>query len=110
MPFKKGDPKPKGSGRKKDTPNRKTFDAVALCKELGYDPLQSLYEIAQSTRDEGIKVACHKECAKYVYAQKRYTEMAGPGGGPVTVQSSEVKELLADFRTVLDTKINERKG
>jgi hypothetical protein len=57
-------------------------------------------------------VACHKEAAKYVYAQKRYTEVAGVAGKPVeaSLESSDFKDLLALFKTLIDTKVNERKG
>lgn len=110
MPFVKGQTKPKTGGRKKGTPNRRTFDAAALCEELGYDPLRSMIELSRSTRDEGIKVACHKEVAKYVFTQKRATELSGPSGGDITVQSSGVNELLAVFKEMLHTKVSERKG
>ena len=110
MPFIKGSTKPKTGGRQKGTPNRKVFDAAEMCERLNYNPLEALAELAKTTRDEGIKVACHKEVAKYVFIQKRSTEVSGPGGGAIEVESSDVKELLDNFKSLMDTKLNERKG
>jgi len=103
---------PKTGGRKAGTPNKRTFDATALAERLGYDPLEAMIELARTTRDEGIKVACHRECAKYVYPQRRQTELSGVNGEAikVTAESSELKEVMADLRSLIDTKINERKG
>ncbi len=113
MAFKKGDPQPPGSGRKKGGGNKRTpAELLKICEDVGVEPFEDLLKLSKSTRDEGIKVACLKECAKYIYPQMRSTEISGPGGGPISteVQSSEVKELLAEVERVIDTKLNERKG
>nr|BDT27289.1 hypothetical protein BHI3_07550 [Bacteriovorax sp. HI3] len=46
MAFKEGDSKPEKSGRKKGTPNKRTFDAIALAQEHDCDPLAVLLMIA----------------------------------------------------------------
>lgn len=105
MPFKKGN---KLGGRKPGSVSKKTFDAAAICEKHGYDPIEALIELGKTSRDESIRVSCHKEVARYVYTQKRITEISGPEGGAVQVESSEVKEILADLKSILDTKVHER--
>jgi hypothetical protein len=105
MPFKKG--QPKIGGRKANTPNKRSArDLQQICEDLGVDPFTEMLKLAQSSRDEGIKVACYRECSKYLYVQKRAQEITGP----IEVESSEVKEILADLKGIIDTKLNERKA
>lgn len=110
MPFKKGEPRPANSGRKKGSINKRTLDDLyAMCEKSGVEPFQVFLDLTKS-RDEGIKLNAAKEAAKYLYFQRRAIETSGPGGGPIEVESSAVKEILADFKLMLDTKENERKG
>lgn len=54
MPFKKGDPRPPGAGRKKGTPNKATApirEAIAA-----KDPIGKLFEIVENTEDEDLRV------------------------------------------------------
>lgn len=112
MPFKKGHKS--GGGRKPGSTNKKSAaDLIKICDDLGIDPFTELLTLSRSTRDEGIKVACLKECAKYIYPQMRSTEISGPNGQPIQSEveaSTELKEILADLQTIIDTKVNERKG
>ena len=112
MAFEKGKPRHPNAGRKKGTPNRRTFDAAALAEEMGVDPLKILLDLC-SHRDPGIQLGAAKEAAKYVYTQKRATELSGPNGQPIQTEveaSEQLQELLADLKTIVDTKVNERKG
>jgi hypothetical protein len=45
-----------------------------------------------------------------LYVQKRAQEITGKDNGPIEVESSEVKEILADLKGIIDTKLNERKA
>lgn len=107
--FKKGDPKPANSGRKKGTPNKRTFDAVAVAEEMGVDPLKVLLSLC-THRDPAIQLGAAKEAAKYLYTQKRAVEVSGNAEKPLQIESSAVKEVLADLKAIIDTKINERKA
>lgn len=111
MPFVKGKPRPANAGRRAGTPNKKSKrDVYAMAEERGIEPFEVLLELC-SSRDEGIKLGAAKEACKYLYTQKRATEISGPGGGPITaeVQSSELKALVDDFKSMLQTKLSERK-
>lgn len=110
MPRPKG--LPKTGGRKKGTPNKLTRDADAIAQEMGIDPLRVLLELCNH-REPTIRISAAKEAAKYVYTQKRATELSGPSGQPIQTQveaSHELQELLADLKGIIDTKVNERKG
>ena len=107
MPFKKGHGKI--AGRQKGTPNKKTVDLRAMCEASGVEPFQVLLDLTKS-RDEGIRLNAAKEASKYLYFQRRMQEISGPGGGAIEVESSDVKELLDNFKSLMDTKLNERKG
>lgn len=100
---------PKTGGRKKGTPNKFSFDANAVAEEMGVDPLQVLLELC-SHPNAGIRVSASKEAAKYLYTQKRAVEVSGNAEKPIQVESSAVKEILADLKSIIDTKINERKA
>lgn len=108
MPFKKG--QKKIGGRQKGTPNKGT-DLRALCDASGVEPFQILLDLCKS-RDEGIKLGAAKEASKYLYTQTRATEITGKDGAPISaeVQSSDLKELFADFKAILHTKFSERKN
>lgn len=71
---------PKWGGRKRGVPNRNTFDLVTVINERfpGYDPIDALINIARvSTNPLEIRVSCHKEVAKYMYAQKKAIDITG---------------------------------
>ncbi len=108
MAFKKGDPKPANSGRKKGSMNKRTLeDLYAMCEAAGVEPYKILLDLCKD-RDSSIRLGAAKEASKYLYFQRRIQEVSGPDGGPVQVGSSEVKEILADLKSIIDTKANER--
>lgn len=79
---------------------------------MGVDPFTEMLKLAKSSRDEGIKLSCYRECSKYLYVQKRATEVSGPNETAIKVdaQSSELKETMELLTVLIDTKVNERKG
>lgn len=113
MPFQKGQSKPKTGGRKKGTPNKSSLRCVyTMAEEAGVEPFKILLGLCNH-RDPAISMNAAKECAKYMYTQKRATEISGPNGQPIQSEveaSAELKEILADLQTIIDTKVNERKG
>lgn len=109
MGFVKGQPRPANAGRKKGTPNKRTFDAHALAESMGVDPLKVLLDLC-SHRDPSIQLGAAKEAAKYLYYQKRAVEVSGNADKPIQVESSKTQEIVSDLMAIIDTKINERKG
>lgn len=47
MPFKPGDERPEGAGRKKGTPNKSTSHLHELAEELGVNPFEVLLHFAK---------------------------------------------------------------
>jgi len=105
----------KTGGRKKGSLNSKTYEARALAEKYGYDPIECLIVMATSeSSSQDRKFECHAKLADYIYPKvgSISIQMSGPNGGPISadVQSSELQELLSDFKTILHTKISERKA
>lgn len=108
--FQKG--QAKRGGRKKGTPNKRSKsmdDLQAMCEASGVEPFQVFLDLCKH-RDPQIQISAAREAAKYIYTQRKAAEITGPEGGPVQVESSEVKEILADLKSILDTKVHERKS
>ena len=76
MAFKKGDPKPANSGRKKGTPNKKNLGVQERLEQKGVNCIDEILEIARTTEDEQIRFQCYKELLKYVYPQRKAVEIA----------------------------------
>lgn len=119
--FKKGVPRHPNAGRKKGTPNKRTRsleDLRALAEEKGCDPFEIYIEIAMDKNnrkvDTSVRLQAAKEIAKYVLPPTAQAiELSGPNGQPIQSEvevSQELKEILADLQTIIDTKVNERKG
>lgn len=106
--FEKGKPRHPNAGRKKGAPNKRTLEALALAEEVGVDPLRVLLELCKH-RDPAIQLGAAKEAAKYLYSQRKVTEISGPAGAPVQFESSEANEIVAEFKAMLQTKLAERK-
>lgn len=108
MAFQKGHKK--FGGRKKGTPNKAHRDVYAMAEEAGVEPFKILLDLCLH-RDPSISLNAAKEASKYLYTQKRATELSGPGGGPIEaqVESSQLQEILGDLKLLVDTKIHERK-
>ena len=112
MAFQKG--KAKTGGRQKGVKNKRTRtleDLQAMCEASGVEPFQVFLDLCRD-RDSSIRISAAREAAKYIYTQRKQTELSGPGGAPIQteVEASEaLQELLADLKTIVDTKVNERK-
>lgn len=74
MTFKKGDPKPANSGRKKGTKNKNNFGVQERLEQKGVNCIDEILEIARTTEDEQIRFQCYKELLKYVYPQRKAVE------------------------------------
>lgn len=74
MAFKKGDPKPENSGRKKGTKNKNNIGVQERLEQKGINCIDEILEIARTTEDEQIRFQCYKELLKYVYPQRKAVE------------------------------------
>jgi hypothetical protein len=74
MAFKKGDPKPANSGRKKGTKNKNNLGVQERLEQKGINCIDEILEIARTTEDEQIRFQCYKELLKYVYPQRKAVE------------------------------------
>lgn len=74
MAFKKGDPKPVNSGRKKGTKNKNNLGVQERLEQKGINCIDEILEIARTTEDEQIRFQCYKELLKYVYPQRKAVE------------------------------------
>lgn len=74
MAFKKGDPKPENSGRKKGTKNKNNLGVQERLEQKGINCIDEILEIARTTEDEQIRFQCYKELLKYVYPQRKAVE------------------------------------
>ena len=87
MPFTKGTPKPKGSGRGKGTKNREHSTVHERVKKLGHDPIRALVELAQEAQAEGdrpVALQANKELLSYMYPKLRSIEhQVGNASGTV---------------------------
>jgi hypothetical protein len=86
MPFKKGQPRPAGAGRKKGVATKKVIViSGSLCKdprvrleELGCDPLAVLVTLALDEKVEnGVRRLAASDLASFVWPRKRSIEHTG---------------------------------
>ena len=95
MPFKKGDPKPPGSGRKQGTPNKINAEVAERLAELKCDPVQGLAKIASNPRnDERLRARCYAELLEYCKPKLSRTEHVGAGGTPLFAVDA-IREYMA---------------
>ena len=95
-PFKKGQPKPPGSGRKKGTPNR--FSPVPIYERIrqsGADPIEVMVEIMTNPKVATLtRLKAAALLAEYVYPKLRAVEVSGPGGAPLGSSADDLKAAL----------------
>lgn len=109
--FKPGTPKPKNSGRKKGTPNKRSAELVAaveeICARVGVQPIESMAIILRDSRDEALRFQAAKELAGYMYAKRRHVELTSPAGAPVNVNVGDQTGLVELFKNVFPKYIKE---
>jgi hypothetical protein len=77
----------KRGGRKKGTPNRKTFDAVEVINRLGVDPIAEMIKLAKAKNTSPeLKGRMWSEVASYIYPKRKALEVTGESGGAIQVQ------------------------
>jgi len=87
--FKKGQPRPKNAGRKKDTPNKSTATFRDSLMEKGFDIVKAtvrLYENVETPPD--IKFKCLALLAEYSYYKPK-NPLDIPGALPERPESEE---------------------
>lgn len=104
MPFKKGDPKPQGSGRKKGSLTKLSREVKDRLESLGCDPIQGMAIIAMDkTADVALRGRMHAELAQYCYPKRRAVEHSGPNGEAIEIDDARPKQRLEDrIRGVAD--------
>jgi hypothetical protein len=84
MPFRQGDPKPPGSGRRKGTRNKLSLAVSERLTELGCDPIEGMAALAMDPRNPvELRGRMYSELAAYCYPKKKSIEHSGPAGGPI---------------------------
>lgn len=76
----------KTGGRQKGTPNKQTMDVVKLLEEKfpGYNPVVAMAQMAHDTNlTPELRLAAHREAAKYVAPQRKAVEVTGEVNGSV---------------------------
>lgn len=128
MAHLKGTPRPKGAGRKKGTPNKKTIDAQALADRLGCNPLEILLRFAMGDWeglgfpdemrilfsngvpynapyvDPEMRLKAAKDAAEYLYPKRKALEHSGPNGTPINVTASP-KQIEVEATELAETII-----
>ena len=109
MPFKKGDPRPPGAGRKLGSTNKATADIKALAQKHGPDAIAVLVDLAmqaakvyrkdcphcgelvefEQERPEATRVAAVKELLDRGYGRAAQPHTGEGGEGPLVVQVIE---------------------
>lgn len=87
----KGSKKTPGSGRKKGTPNLRTFEfrksVLEKLIELKCDPIEGLAKIAKSKYvKDSIRARCFSDLAQFVYPKILRTEVSGVDGNAIKVE------------------------
>ena len=88
MPFKKGDPKPPSSGRKKNSGNKVKSEVRKRVLAAGHDPVLALIDIARDSYAEGelsISLQANRELMTYMYPKLKSVEHSTQQGG-ISVQ------------------------
>lgn len=107
--FQVGQKRPKNSGRKAGTPNKKTVGLEAKLQEKGLDVAAEMINLFNTVEDDGLKYNILKELMKYVYPQRKAVDMelTGKDGAALGVQKvfvspQEHKESLEHIENVLN--------
>lgn len=91
MPFKKGDPKPANSGRKKGAPNRATKTARQIMDAAGFNPIRRAMTLYNTTDDLSIKAAMLKLLVKHAYPELKAIEISGDPDKPIYLADAEAR-------------------
>lgn len=96
--FKKGDPKPEGSGMKKGQKTRRSFDAQEIFHKHNFDPLEAVIERLVKhgkTMDEKLFMESCLKVAKFKYAELKSMDLR------VNPAELNDKELLEETERLL---------
>lgn len=121
--FKKGDPKPAGSGKKKGAKNKRTVELQEKAKELGINPFEVLLLFADNrwedlgyanetitkysasgdsyeeyVIDPSTRVVAAKEACKYLYPQLKAIDHTSNGESLGQSLTDVLKSLANDKR------------
>lgn len=91
MAWEKGKPRPKTSGRKKGTPNKKTQELLTVCEEMGFDPFRELLKKAQEGSEK-----CLIEACSYLYPKRKAIEHSVDPNPYMDMTLDELKEIAKE--------------
>ena len=75
MAYPKGAPKPKGSGRKVGTPNKRTL-AEDACHKLGISPFEMLVKMATEGESEQTRLTAITTLCKHIEPPRKALDVA----------------------------------
>lgn len=93
MPPKKGCKKPDGAGRKKGTPNKRSWEIVRVLHKAGFDPAAKLIQLTLDAEEDYLKnrkndlgpgylATASRNCAelcKFVYPTRKAVDVTSDG-------------------------------
>lgn len=100
---------PKTGGRQKGTPNKSRADLLEICDRHGFSPFEGLIDLYKRSRDEGIKLSCLKECAKYIYPQVRSMELSGSENGAIQPEV-DAQHIIDELNAIVEIKVERLVG
>ena len=91
MPFKKGDPRPAGAGRKRGAPNKATADIKLLAQKHGKTAIAKLVKLMDD-EDPRVQTAACKELLDRGYGRAAQPHTGADGEGPVDLIVKVVRD------------------
>lgn len=90
MPFRKGEPKPAGSGRRKGDSKAETVRAI--CERLGCCPFEGMAQLAMNPKTKPeLRGKMYAELGQYLAPKLRAVEHSGPGGESIKFRIEDVR-------------------
>jgi hypothetical protein len=86
MPFKKGDPKPAGSGKKKGSKNKKTLQWEALGKFITEKGAEKLMKVLEAQDDKEF-IKSYGAILEYFKPKLARTELTGKDGDDLIINT-----------------------
>jgi len=99
-----------GSGRKKNSPNKRTKAIAEKAAEQGITPLEVMVQAMREVYDKDgapAAVPFAKECAPYMHPKISNIELTGKNGGPVEYSNLSDSELDRRLNVLIGQKIED---
>lgn len=90
-------PAPKGharyGGRKAGTPNKQTKTLMEKCEARGFDIWEAMMDLANDPADKNIRLSALREMLKYVYPQRKATEITAQIDQKIADRVKELEQM-----------------